>query len=151
MGRYLELAREALADLKHGTAKPLQTLSSPEGPYDINDQNDRRVSGSDLPPRADSTNLDVQLARQEAQALGVRGRSPRGFDWGPQWVTGDALNRLPEPLQGLVCPREGWTPQAWAGYLWYRTAICDERHQDLAVMYGQAAELLESRKRGNRP
>ncbi len=150
MGRYLELAQEALADLKHGKAKLPQTVGSPDQAYDINDQNDKRVSDADSPPWADPDNPDVQAARQEAERLGVPGYEATGSRQqatGCRWLTGSALAGLAEPLQGLVCPREGWTAESWAAYLERRAALCDERHRDLATLYAQAARMLARNRR----
>jgi len=85
----------------------------------------------------------IPAARREATRLGVLGRSANGNDFGPHWIIGDALARLPEPLQGLVMPHDGWTPQGWAVYLRYRGSRCGERQRDRAKLYGQAADLLD--------
>ena len=75
MGRYLDLARETLADLKDGPMKLSTTPESPKCPqsdnaleYEINESNEKRVSPFQ---RADPTNPAVQAARSEAERLGV--------------------------------------------------------------------------------
>ena len=89
---------------------------------------------------------DVKAGRGRAHQLGVLGKSVRDFDPGPQWIIGEVLDQLSELLQGLVCPRTGWTPGGWTIYLRHRAALCDEQHRDRAILYGQAASLMESHK-----
>ncbi|UCC30851.1 MAG: hypothetical protein JSU86_00960 [Phycisphaerales bacterium] len=156
MGRYLDLVQEALAELKAGqettpARQPSLRLdgqdseSEPALDYDINDKNDRRVRAEEHPLWADPASPDVQGAQREAERLGVLGKSAHGLNTGQRparWMTGSDLDALPEPLQGLVCAREEWTPQRWAHYLQYRAGRCDERHRDVAELYQQAARLL---------
>ena len=156
MGRYLELVREALAELKaeQETApvwEPLLRLdgqdseSEPALDYDINDENDRRVRGEEHPVWGDPASPGVQAAQREAERLGMLGKSTHELNAGQrpaQWMTGPDLDALPEPLQGLVCAREEWTPERWAYYLQYRAGRCDERHRDVAELYQRAARLL---------
>lgn len=87
----------------------------------------------------------MQAAQREAERLGVLGESIdelKAEQRPARWMTDPELDDLPEPLQGLVCAREGWTPQRWAYYLQYRAGRCDERHRDMAELYRRAARLL---------
>ncbi len=119
--------------------------SEPALDYDINDENDRRVRGDGLRLWANPASPEVQAAQREAERSGVLGKLVRELNTEQQsarWVTGPDLDALPEPLQGLVCAREGWTPQRWAYYLQYRAGRCYERHRDVAELYQRAARLL---------
>ncbi len=119
--------------------------SAPAPDYDINDENDRRVRGDELPLWGDPASPGVQASQREAEWLGVLGQPVHELNTGQRparWMTGPDLDALPEPLQGLVCAREGWTPQRWAYYLQHRAGRCDERHRDLAELYRRAARLL---------
>lgn len=60
----------------------------------------------------------------------------------PTWVTGPSLEVLPEVLQGLVCEREGWSPDSWAEYLLFKARACRALHPELADRYEEAARKL---------
>jgi len=115
MGRYLELVNQALLELRQGElgdAHPPQAPDSSSLSRDKSDISDKR-----------STEAGSQMAAV-------------------QWLVGPALEALPEPLQGLVGPREGWSAENWRSYLERRASLCDERHSDLAQLYARAARLL---------
>ncbi len=63
------------------------------------------------------------------------------------WVTGDRLAALPEELQGLVMPREGWTPGSWAEHTRYLAGRCAALHPDRADLYRRASALLVAEAR----
>ncbi len=95
MGRYLDLARQALADLKDG---PMNLPAIPESPqsdnelgYERNESNEKRVSPT---PWTDPV---VAAARAEAERLGVLGKSAYELNtgqWPARWVTGPSLDTL---------------------------------------------------------
>lgn len=88
----------------------------------------------------------VQATRREAERLGVPGKSARDLNAveaaRAAWIVGPKLDRLPEPVQGLVCRHDGWTPQHWADYLNCKAQRCEELHADLAGRYRLAARLI---------
>ena len=115
MGRYLELANQALLELRHdelGDAHPPQAPDSSSLSRDKSDISDKRSTEAGSPMAA------------------------------VQWLVGPALEALPEPLQGLVGPREGWSAESWRSYLEYRASRCDEAHSDVGQLYTQAVRLL---------
>ena len=74
------------------------------------------------------------------------GKSAREFNAidasGATWIVGPELDRLPEPIQGLVCRRDGWTPPRWADYLSCKARRCEKFQADLAGRYRLAARLI---------
>lgn len=58
------------------------------------------------------------------------------------WVTGQSLEALPEVFQGLVCEREGWSPDSWSEYLVFKARACRAFHPELADRYEEAARRL---------
>ena len=144
MGQYLDLAKAALTELKTGqqttsAQEPIKHSESVLG-YELNEINEKRGSCETLIPWDDPA---VAAVRTEAKQLGVFGmRCPQRTEHVCRWLTGDALNRLPEELEGLVCSREGWTPESWAHYLIIKAGRCDPQHREIAELYTQAACLL---------
>lgn len=63
------------------------------------------------------------------------------------WIVGDRLAGLPEELQGLVMPREGWTPASWAEHMRYLAGRCAELHPDRADLYRRASGMLVTEAR----
>jgi len=150
MGRYLDLADNALADLGRGRSGRLDSPQAADPPSTYCDKSDvSDKTACDVSPCTWSNPDDpaVQAARLEAARLGVLGKTARDVDVGPRWIVGPELDRLPEPLQGLVMQRPGWTAANWSSYLLRRARLCDERHRDLAALYEQAAQLLAPQQR----
>jgi len=103
------------------------------------------------PASAVPPDLRAVLAEHKRELLAALTPSPateaepvptRPSSSAPAWLTGPALARLPEPMQGLTCPRDGWTPARWAAHLHYLAGRCEGLHPDAAARYREAAELL---------
>ena len=61
-----------------------------------------------------------------------------------RWIGGEALHGLPKELQGLVCSRDGWVPEAWRDYLKERARRCDSQHCSITLLYLRAADLIDA-------
>ena len=93
--------------------------------YDIDDQNDERGQRETSEPCDDPTG---SAAYAEAGWFGVLGTPFSGCsEPACRWVSGEAMEQLSETMQGLVCERDGWTPDSWARYLQYRAGRCDDQ------------------------
>ncbi len=87
--------------------------------------------------------LDAHPTREAADRAAWADTIRQTVRWQDQgWITGDRLAALPADLQGLVMPREGWTPEAWADRLLYLSDLCAELNPDIADLYRRAADLL---------
>jgi len=98
------------------------------------------------PAERDPPIATSQSSRQRDWVGPSPGERPHSIPNEPRWITGELLDKLSEPLQGLVCAREGWTPTSWAAYLEHKAARCATLHPCLADHYRFAAKLLRTGK-----
>lgn len=130
--RLERLAVKDFGDVFRGHAG----IVSPDGPV-----------GQDAPVDADACRPVPTDRAGGGDALAAIRAAGRRKLAGLGWIVGDRLAALPEGQQGLVMPREGWTPASWAEHMRYLAGRCAELHPDRADLYRRASAILVAEAR----